>query len=49
MKDGYIEQIGSPIEVFTKPANVFVATFIGSPPMNIFAAEIINSNNKIFL
>ena len=47
MKDGYIEQIGSPIEVFSKPANVFVATFIGSPPMNIFAAEIINSNNKI--
>ena len=47
MKDGYIEQIGSPIEVFSKPANVFVATFIGSPPMNIFAADIINSNNKI--
>ena len=46
MKDGYIEQIGSPIEVFTKPANVFVATFIGSPPMNIFSAEIINSNNR---
>jgi len=47
MKDGYIEQIGSPIEVFSKPANVFVATFIGSPPMNIFSAEIINSNNNI--
>ena len=47
MKNGYIEQIGSPIEVFSKPANVFVATFIGSPPMNIFSAEIINSNNNI--
>ncbi len=47
MKDGYIEQIGSPIEVFSKPANVFVATFIGSPPMNIFSAEIINSNNNM--
>ena len=47
MKDGYIEQIGTPIEVFSKPANVFVATFIGSPPMNIFSAEIINSNNNI--
>ena len=46
MKDGYIEQIGSPIEVFSKPANVFVATFIGSPPMNIFSAEIINQNNQ---
>ena len=40
MKDGYIEQIGSPIEVFSKPANVFVATFIGSPPMNIFLLKL---------
>ena len=47
MKDGYIEQIGSPIEVFTKPANVFVATFIGSPPMNILSGEILEDNNKL--
>ncbi len=48
MKDGYIEQIGSPIEVFLKPANVFVATFIGSPPMNIVNADVINKENKIY-
>tara|TARA_Y100000590_G_scaffold388506_1_gene462919 strand:- start:657 stop:1751 length:1095 start_codon:yes stop_codon:yes gene_type:complete len=48
MKDGYIEQIGSPIEVFLKPANVFVATFIGSPPMNIIEAEIVKNENKMF-
>ena len=47
MKDGYIEQIGSPIEVFNKPVNVFVATFIGSPPMNILTCDVINENNNI--
>ena len=35
MKDGYIEQIGSPLEVYDKPANTFVASFIGSPAMNM--------------
>ncbi len=48
MKDGYIEQIGSPIEVFNNPINVFVATFIGSPPMNILEAEIIKRDGKIY-
>tara|TARA_B100001996_G_scaffold371520_1_gene346946 strand:- start:136 stop:1230 length:1095 start_codon:yes stop_codon:yes gene_type:complete len=48
MKDGYIEQIGSPIEVFSKPTNVFVATFIGSPPMNIIDADIIKIENKFY-
>ena len=47
MKDGYIEQIGSPIEVFTKPANIFVATFIGSPPMNILVCDIVKNNNDV--
>ena len=48
MKDGYIEQIGSPIEVFNNPINVFVATFIGSPPMNILEADIIKKDGKIY-
>ena len=48
MKDGYIEQIGSPIEVFSKPANVFVATFIGSPPMNVVYADVCIREDKIF-
>ncbi|WP_298969353.1 ABC transporter ATP-binding protein [uncultured Roseobacter sp.] len=35
MRDGHIEQQGTPLEVFEAPANTFVATFIGSPPMNL--------------
>ena len=49
MKDGFIEQIGSPIDVFNHPVNVFVATFIGSPPMNIIECDIINKNNQIMI
>ena len=37
---GRIEQVGSPLELYTKPANLFVAQFIGSPAMNILAAEV---------
>jgi len=35
MKDGEIQQVGTPLEVFDNPVNKFVATFLGSPPMNI--------------
>ena len=38
MKDGKIQQTASPAELYDKPANVFVAGFIGMPPMNIFEA-----------
>ena len=34
MRDGYVEQVGTPTEVFDNPVNTFVAGFIGSPPMN---------------
>ncbi|MBR4234737.1 MAG: sn-glycerol-3-phosphate ABC transporter ATP-binding protein UgpC [Clostridia bacterium] len=40
MKDGYIQQVGTPSEVFDTPANLFVAGFIGSPQMNIFSAKL---------
>jgi multiple sugar transport system ATP-binding protein len=40
MNDGYIEQVGGPIELFEKPTNIFVAGFIGSPPMNLIPARI---------
>lgn len=40
LKDGYIEQVGTPLELFLKPANVFVAGFIGTPPMNLVASTI---------
>ena len=47
MKDGYIQQIGTPREIYNKPANIFVATFIGSPAMNIFEAEYDNGTLSI--
>jgi len=40
MKDGYIEQVGTPMEVFNHPVNTFVASFIGSPPMNLIPAKV---------
>jgi len=40
MNKGVAEQIGTPIEVFEKPASTFVASFIGSPPMNLVPVEI---------
>ncbi|MDI6452493.1 ABC transporter ATP-binding protein [Peloplasma aerotolerans] len=40
MKDGYVQQIGTPVEVYNNPANLFVANFIGTPPMNFFDAMI---------
>lgn len=40
LKDGEVQQFGSPMELFHYPANRFVAKFIGSPPMNFIAAEI---------
>ena len=39
---GKIEQVGTPLELYTKPANLFVAQFIGSPAMNIFNVDITN-------
>jgi multiple sugar transport system ATP-binding protein len=40
MKDGYIQQVGTPAEVFHKPANIFVARFIGAPSMNLLAGTL---------
>lgn len=40
MKDGLIQQIGSPAEVYKRPANIFVASFIGSPGMNFLKGDI---------
>jgi len=49
MKDGYIEQIGRPIELFEKPSNTFVAGFIGSPPMNLVPARIIAKESRLLM
>ena len=40
MRDGHIVQIGTPLEVFERPVNAFVATFIGSPPMNLLPGTV---------
>ena len=40
MKDGVVQQIGSPVEIYESPANRFVASFIGTPPMNMLEGRI---------
>ena len=49
MRDGYIQQIGTPQEVFNHPANLFVAGFIGMPVMNFFDAELKREGEKFFV
>ena len=46
MKDGYTQQVGSPQEVFDMPMNLFVATFIGAPQMNLFKAELVRTGKE---
>ena len=46
MRDGYIQQIGTPQEVFDHPANLFVAGFIGMPVMNFFDAKLVKNGGK---
>jgi multiple sugar transport system ATP-binding protein len=43
MRDGYIEQVGAPLDIFENPVNTFVAGFIGSPPMNLVPAHLDNA------
>ncbi len=45
MRDGLIEQVGTPHDVFAKPANVFVASFIGTPQMNLVEADLKSFDN----
>lgn len=45
MKDGVIQQIGTPQQVFDHPANLFVAGFIGMPQMNFFEAELVHDQD----
>ena len=40
MRDGYVEQIGTPLDLYDRPANLFVAGFIGSPGMNILRGRV---------
>jgi multiple sugar transport system ATP-binding protein len=49
MRDGLIQQIGSPLELYDRPANKFVGGFIGSPAMNFFDARLSSEGDGIFL
>ncbi len=46
MKDGYIQQVGTPQEVFAHPANQFVGGFIGTPQMNFFQGQLLKRNGR---
>ncbi|MCR5684214.1 MAG: sn-glycerol-3-phosphate ABC transporter ATP-binding protein UgpC [Lachnospiraceae bacterium] len=46
MSMGYVQQIGTPLELYDTPANLFVASFIGLPPMNFFEGRIQNGSFK---
>lgn len=49
MSDGHVIQIDNPMYVYTRPVNVFVATFVGDPSINIIPGELIEQNNEIVL
>ena len=49
MKDGFIYQVGSPMEVFEQPKNLFVAEFIGAPTMNIMKTRLIKEGDKYYV
>jgi len=47
MKDGKLQQVGTPLEVYETPSNLFVANFIGTPPMNFVRGEL-TENGTVF-
>ena len=49
MKDGFIQQVGTPTEVFDMPANLFVGEFIGAPKMNTFKTQLVKEGDRYFV
>ncbi|WP_308856036.1 sn-glycerol-3-phosphate ABC transporter ATP-binding protein UgpC [uncultured Oscillibacter sp.] len=49
MKDGFIQQIGTPQQVFDHPANIFVAGFIGMPQMNFFDGQLVADGDHYYV
>ncbi len=47
MYNGYVQQLGTAKDIYNDPANVFVATFMGSPAMNVIPARVKTSGNSI--
>jgi multiple sugar transport system ATP-binding protein len=48
MRDGWVQQVGEPLEIYSRPANKFVAGFIGSPAMNFIPVTIAETNGAIY-
>jgi multiple sugar transport system ATP-binding protein len=48
MKDGFLQQLAAPQEVYDHPSNIFVAGFIGSPSMNFFDARLVSENDRLY-
>ena len=48
MKDGWVQQVGEPLELYGKPANKFVAGFIGSPAMNFVGVAIVDAGGSLW-
>ena len=48
MKDGLIQQVDNPQNLYDHPANLFVAGFIGMPPMNFFDVTLSKENGTVF-
>lgn len=47
LKDGQVQQVGSPLELYNKPKNRFVGEFIGSPPMNFMEGIVVEKGNEL--
>jgi len=48
MKDGWVQQVGEPLEIYSRPANKFVAGFIGSPAMNFIPVTVNETNGTVY-
>jgi multiple sugar transport system ATP-binding protein len=49
MNEGVIQQVGTPDEVYDRPQNTFVATFVGSPPMNLITGDLLTDHSSAFV
>ncbi|MFI8685895.1 ABC transporter ATP-binding protein [Rossellomorea sp. NPDC077527] len=47
LHNGEVQQIGHPLDIYNRPANTFVASFIGSPPMNLLDAEVVEQSLRL--
>src|SRR5262249_17962286 len=48
MKDGVVQQVGAPLEIYHRPANRFVAGFLGTPPMNFFEGRLVRDGGRVW-